>query len=104
VKVEQTAAIPVDFLVTLHDKCRSFIMLRPSASGNLEIISDGEVIGTITKKGAPLILKPESFGPGFARLGIIRVHVSAGTEPGNAEIEAQLNGGTRYSIKVIVEG
>ncbi len=103
VKIGQTASIPVDFLVTLPDKCRSFIALRPSSDGNMEIISDGAPIGTITKRGVPLILKPEPFGPGFARLGIIRVHVTAGSTPGEAEIEGRLAGGTNYAIKVIVE-
>jgi hypothetical protein len=45
----------------------------------------------------------EPFGPGFARSGIVRYYVTAGSEPGVAQIEAQLQGGTRYTINVIVE-
>ena len=103
VKAGQEAALPIDLLVTLPDKARSFISLKPTKEGNLEILSDMAPIGTITRRGAPVTLKPEPFGPGFARLGIIRYYVTAGSEPGVAQIEAQLNGGTRYTINVIVE-
>jgi hypothetical protein len=103
VKVGQPAAMPIDFLVTLPDKARSFISLRPSSGGSLEILSDGTPIGAILKSGVPLTLKPEPFGPGFARLGIIRLHVTAGSEPGVAEIDAHLTGGTSYRITVLVE-
>ncbi len=103
VKTGQAAALPIDLLVTLPDKCRSFIALRPTAEGNLEITSDGAPIGTITGRGVPLTLKPKPFGPGFARLGIIRFYVTAGPTPGDAQIEARLNGGTSYTIEVIVE-
>ncbi len=102
-KVGQPATIPLDFLVTLPDKARSFISLRPASGGNLDILSDGMPIGTISKSGVPLTLKPEPFGPGFARLGILRVHATAGSEPGVAEIDARLNGGTSYKITVVVE-
>jgi hypothetical protein len=60
-------------------------------------------IDSMLRPLSTFIWEPDSLRPGFARLGIIRVHISAGTEPGNAEIEAKLNGGTRYSIQVIVE-
>jgi hypothetical protein len=103
VKTGQAAELPVDLLVTLPDKARSFISLRPTKEGNLEILSDMVPIGTITRRGVPITLKPESFGPGHARLGIIRYYVTAGPEPGVAQIEAQLQGGTRYTINVIVE-
>lgn len=103
VRLGQEAALPIDFLVTLPDKNRSFIALRSAADGNMEIISDGAPIGKISQRGVPLILKPVAFGPGYARLGIIRVNVTAGSVPGTAEIEAHLNGGTAYKIQVIVE-
>ncbi len=103
VKVGQTAAIPIDFLVTLPDKTRSFISLRPASGENLDILSDGMTIGAISKSGVPFTMKPDPFGPGFARLGIIGVHVTAGPEPGAAEIDAHLNGGTSYKITVLVE-
>jgi hypothetical protein len=48
-------------------------------------------------------LAPESFGPGYSRVGVIRVRAKAGSEPGMAEITAALDGGTRYTIKLIVE-
>jgi len=103
VKVGEPSAMPIDFLVTLPDKARSFISLRPASGGTLEILSDGMPIGVISKSGVPITLKPEPFGPGFARLGIIRLYVTAGSEPGVAEIEAHLNGGTNYRITVLVE-
>lgn len=103
VKTGQAAPLPVDFLVTLPDKCRSFIALRPMPDGSLEITSDGVPIGSISKRGVPLTLKPEPFGPGFARLGIIQFYITAGSMPGDAEIEGRLVGGTSYAIKVIVE-
>jgi hypothetical protein len=103
VKTGQAAMLPIDFLVTLPDKCRSFIALRPTADGNLEITGDGATIGMITRRGVSLTLKPEPFGPGFARLGITRFHVTAGSTPGDAQIEGRLNDGTSYTINVIVE-
>ena len=77
--------------------------LRPSTDGNLEILSDGVAIGTITRRGVPITFKPETFGPGFARLGIVRFYVTGGLEPGFAEIDAQLQGGPRYTLHVFVE-
>jgi hypothetical protein len=103
VKTGQAAGLPVDLLVTLPDKARSFIALRPTKEGNLDILSDMVPIGTITRRGVPVTLKPEPFGPGHARLGIIRYYVTAGLEPGVAQIEAHLQGGTSYTIDVIVE-
>ena len=69
VKTGQAAMLPVDFLVTLPDKCRSFIALRPTADGNLEIASDGTPIGTITKQGVPLTLKTRALRPWFCSAG-----------------------------------
>jgi len=103
VKVGQPTAIPIDFLVTLPDEARSFISLRPASGGSLDILSDGKPIGSISKKGVPLTLKREPFGPGFARLGIIRIHGTAGSKPGVGEIDAHLDGGTSYKITVLVE-
>ncbi len=76
VKTGQTAALPIDLLVTLPDKARSFISLRPATGGALEILSDGVPIGLITQRGVPVTFKPQSFGPGFARLGIVRFYVT----------------------------
>ena len=103
VKMGRAAPLPIDLLITLPDKARSFIALRPSAGGNLEILSDGAPIGTVSQRGAPVTLKPEPFGPGFARLGIVRFQVTAGSQPGVASIDAQLQGGTRYTLQMIVE-
>ncbi len=103
VKTGQTASLPVDLLVTLPDKARSFVSLRPTAEGNLEILSDGRPIGAVTRRGVSVTFKPEPFGPGFARLGIVRFYVTGGSEPGLAEIDAQLHGGPRYTIHVFVE-
>ena len=103
VKTGQMASMPIDLLVTLPDKARSFMSLRPTAEGNLEILSDGVPIGMVTRRGVPVTLKPEPFGPGFARLGIVRFYVTGGSVPGLAEIDAQLQGGPRYTIHVIVE-
>ena len=103
VKTGQTTSLPVDLLITLPDKARSSISFRPATGGDLEILSDGVPIGTVTQHGVPVTLKPESFGPGFARLGIVRFYVTGGLEPGLAEIEAQLQGGQRYTVHVVVE-
>jgi hypothetical protein len=103
VKAGESTPLPIDLLVTLPAKCRSFIALRPTAGGELDILSDGKPIGTITRRGVPVTLKPEAFGPGFARLGIVRYHVTGGSTPGNAEIVAQLQDGTSYTITVVVE-
>jgi len=103
VKTGQTASLPIDLLITLPDKARSFMELRLATGGNLEILSDGIPIGTVTRRGVPITFKPESFGPGFARLGIVRFYVTGGLEPGFAEIDAQLQGGPRYTLHVFVE-
>ncbi|MGZ3512374.1 MAG: hypothetical protein ACXU93_00370 [Thermodesulfobacteriota bacterium] len=103
IKADQTAPLPIDLLVTLPDKARSFVSLRPAADGNLEILSDGVPIGTIARRGVPVTLKPESFGPGSARLGIVRFYVTGSSVPGLAEIDAQLQGGPRYTFHVLVE-
>jgi len=103
VKMDQTAPLPIDLLITLPDKARSSMELRPANGGNLEILSDGVAIGTITRRGVPITFKPESFGPGFARLGIVRFYVTGGSVPGLAEIDAQLQGGPRYTLHAVVE-
>jgi hypothetical protein len=103
VKMGQTAPLPIDLLITLPDKARSSMELRPDTSGNLEIISDGTPIGTVTRRGVPVTLRPEHFGPGFARLGIVRFYVTGGSVAGLAEIDAQLQGGSRYTLQVVVE-
>jgi hypothetical protein len=103
VKVGKSAVLPIDMLVTLPDNARSFISLRSTTGGDFDILSDGKPIGTIKRRGVPLALKPEPFGPGFARLGILRYYVTAGSVPGTAEIDAELLGGARYTITVIVE-
>jgi len=103
VKAGQTTTLPIDLLITLPAACRSFVSLRPMEGGDLDILSDGKPIGTITRRGVPVTLKPEPFGPGFSRLGIVRYHVTGGSTPGNAEIVAQLQGGTSYTITVVVE-
>ncbi len=103
VKTGQAAPLPIDLLVTLPDKARSFISLRPTEGGTLEIFSDGIPIGTVTSKGVPITLKPESFGPGFARLGIVRFFVTGGPEPGLVEIDARLKGGPEYKLHMFVE-
>ncbi len=103
VKLAATAPLPMDLLVTLPHEARSAISLRPAAGGDLEILSDGEPIGEISRRGVPVALKPEAFGPGFARLGIVRFEVQADGVPGVAEIDAQLNGGPPYALHVVVE-
>jgi hypothetical protein len=103
VKTGQTAPLPIDLLITLPDRARSFVELRPAAGGTLEILSDGAPIGTVSQRGVPVTLKPEPFGPGFARLGIVRFHVTAGSQAGTAAIDAQLRGGTHCTLQVIVE-
>ncbi len=102
VKSGESAPLPIDLLVTLPDTARSSISLHPFNGGNLQILSDGAPTGTITQRGVPLTLKPEAFGPGFARLGIVRFHVTAGGVPGVAEIVAHLQGGPRYTLHVVV--
>ncbi len=103
VKAGASAPLPIDFLVTLPDKARSSISLAPAANNALNILSDGKRIGSITTTGAPLTLTPQMFGPGFARLGIIEVHATAGSTPGTAQITAALDGGTQYEINLVVE-
>ena len=103
VKMGQTAPLPVDLLITLPDKARSSIELSLGTNGNLEILSDGTPIGTVTRRGVAATLRPEHFGPGFARLGIVRFYVTGGSVSGLAEIDAQLRGGPRCTLHVVVE-
>lgn len=103
VKPGQETPLPIDFLVNLSDACRSFISLKSNPDGNLTIVSDGKPIGSVVAKGVPVTMRPEPFGPGQARLGIIRVHVKAGDKPGLADIVASLDGGTQYTITVVIE-
>ena len=103
VKAGAEAALPIDFLVNLPNESRSSITLAPAGDGAISILSDGKRIGSITTRGVPVTLRPQTFGPGFARLGIIEVHAKAGNQPGIAEIIASLDGGTQYKINVIVE-
>jgi hypothetical protein len=103
VKAGQTAPLPIDLLITLPDKARSSMELHPANGGSLEILSDGVAIGTITRRGVPITFKPESFGPGYARLGIVRFYVTGGSVSGLAEIDAQLQGGPLYTLHVFVE-
>jgi hypothetical protein len=103
VKAGTEAPLPIDFLVTLPSKSRSVLSLKPDGHGGMDILSDGEPIGSITTEGASATLTPQAFGPGFARLGIVEVHVKAGTTPGTARIIAALKGGTRYDIHLVVE-
>ncbi len=103
VKAGQTAPLPIDLLITLPDRCRSSVELRSAGTGSLDIMSDGVPIGTVTQRGVPVTFKPEPFGPGFARLGIVRFHVTSGSTSGLAEIDAQLKGGPLYTLHVVVE-
>lgn len=103
VKAGQEAALPIDFLVTLPGVPRSVIALKPLADGNLSILSDRKPIGSVKAQGVPVTMLPVTFGPGKARLGIIRLHVKAGDKPGNAEIIASLNHGTHYKINLVVD-
>jgi hypothetical protein len=103
VKAGAEAALPIDFLVNLPDESRSSITLAPAGDGAISILGDGKRIGSITTRGVPVTLRPQTFGPGFARLGIIEVHAKAGSQPGAAEIIASLDGGTQYKINLIVE-
>jgi hypothetical protein len=103
VKHGESAALRIDFLVNLPSKSRSPISLRPAPEGRLEILSDHERIGTITTRGAQVTLTPVAFGPGFARLGIVRFRATAGMQTGTAEITAQLNGGPACTLHVVVE-
>ena len=103
VKSGQDLPLPIDFLVTLPDLPRSFVGLRANNDGSLSILSDGKPIGSIVAQGVPVSLRPEPFGPGQARLGIIRVHVKAGATQGIAQIIASLDGGTHYTINAVIE-
>ena len=76
----------------------------PAPDGSLNILSDGKPIGSIRSQGVPVnSFTPESFGPGYSRVGIIRVRAKAGSQPGAAEIVAALNAGTRSKINLIVD-
>ncbi len=103
VKAGQAAPLPIDLLINLPDKARSSIDLSLGTNENLEILSDGTPIGTVVRRGVAVTLKPERFGPGFARLGIVRFSVTGGPVSGIAEIDAQLQGGPRYTLHVVVE-
>lgn len=102
VKAGEEALLPIDFLVTLPDAPRSTISLKVGTNGVL-ILSDGKPIGAIKTEGVPVTLTPEAFGPGFSRLGIIRVHAKAGKTTGTARIIASLDEGTTYPINLIIE-
>jgi hypothetical protein len=102
-KSGQEAPLPLDFLVTIPDLPRSFVSLRANVDGSLSILSDGAPIGSVVAQGVPVSLRPEPFGPGQARVGIIRVHVKGGAIPGMATIVASLDGGTKYTINAVVE-
>ena len=97
------APLPIDFLVTLPETARSAVTLRAAGKGELVILSDGERIGSITTTGVPVTLEPETFGPGFARLGIVRVRAKVGMTSGTAQIIAALQGGTEYAIHLVAE-
>jgi hypothetical protein len=104
VKPGAEAPLPIDFLVTLPDESRSSITLTPASGSILSILSDDKPIGSITTKGVPIVLSSQTFGPGFARLGIVELHAKGGMTPGTAQIVAALDGGTQYVINLIVEG
>jgi hypothetical protein len=88
VQPNETTPLPIDLLVTLPGNARSSISLRPSNGTNLEILGDETPIGTVTESGVPIKLKPRHFGPGFARLGIVRFDVTGGiTTPSKEERE-----------------
>jgi len=103
VKRGETAPIPIDLLITLPREARSSFSLHSRSDGSLEILSDERPMGTITASGVSVTLKPESFGPGFARLGIVRFRATAGAMAGTAEITARLTGGASYTLHLIVE-
>lgn len=101
-KPGEEAQLPIDFLVTLPDSSRSVISLKANDAG-LSILRDGKPIGSITTQGVPVTLTPQGFGPGFSRLGIIEVRARAGSTPGVAQIVASLDGGSKYTIHLVVE-
>ena len=103
VKRGETAPLPIDLLVTIPQQSRSSVSLHSGTDGTLEILSDERPVGTITTSGVQLTLKPENFGPGFARLGVVRFRVTAGAAAGMAEINTRLTGGTSYTLHLIVE-
>lgn len=103
VKAGAEAALPIDFLVNPPNESRSSITLAPVGDGTISILGDGKRIGSITTRGVPVTLRPQTFGPGFARLGIIEIHAKAGNQSGTAEIVASLDGGTQYKINLIVD-
>ena len=103
VKPGTEASIPLDFLVTLPDQPRSTISLKTASEDKLSILSDGKPIGSISSKGAEISMTPQTFGPGYARLGIIELHAKAGTTQGNTQIEAKLDGGTQCVINLIID-
>ncbi len=103
IKPGRETPIPVDYLVTLPGESRASVRLLAASGGGLTIVSDGKPIGSIKSRGVPVSLIPESFGPGYARLGIIRVRVAGGSSPGEAKIDAQLDGGTQYTVHIVIE-
>ena len=96
------APLPLDLLVTVPGEPRASITLQMTPSSELVILSDGKRIGTITTRGVPLTLTPVPLGPGFARLGIVRIQAAAGGVPGQAVVEAQLVGGPPYTLHLAV--
>ena len=99
----EETALPIDLLLNLPGNSRSAISLRPAEGGALAILRDGKPIGLISATGVPVTLAPEAFGPGYARLGIVRVHAKAGATKGPAEIVASLDGGAAYTIHIFVD-
>ena len=103
VKAGTAAPLPINFLVTLPGACRTSLGLEPAAGGGLAILSDGKRIGSIKTEGVAVSLALRRLGPGFARLGIVELHATAGMTPGIARNIASLDGGTCYEIHLIVE-
>jgi hypothetical protein len=103
-KAGTPASLPIDFLVTLPAAPRTSVSLKATGDGSLTILGDGQPIGSIKTTGVPITLEPQAFGPGFARLGIVEVHATAGMTAGTAQIVAALDDGTHYAIHLIVEG
>ena len=69
----------------------------------MDILSDGKPIGTIIRRGVPVILKPESFGPGFAPFSDSALSRYRWTDAGHCRNQARLQEGTNYIITVVVE-
>jgi len=103
VKPGAQVVLPLDWLVTLPGEARAAITLRKGPTGDLDILRDGHAIGSIDARGVPVTLTPVQFGPGFARLGIVRAQVTAGPTPGVAAIEAQLQGGPSYTLHLTIK-